>query len=129
MKLRPGLTKLDGNAADYLDEDGNAWELKSDQYPMASTGNVFLERWSDLERLRPGGPFQSFGRGAKYYAYMYAQDRVAFVYLVTDLIAYIEAQEKINALRPKYIQNKRYTTVGYAIPRADIEHLLVKVLK
>lgn len=129
MSLQPGLTKLDGKAADYIDQDGNAWELKSDQYPMASTANIFLERWSCLDTLKPGGPFQSFGRGCKFYAYLYAMDKVAFIYPVIGLMKFVEEQEKLGKLKPVYIKNARHTTVGYKLPRAAIEHLLIKVLK
>lgn len=129
LELWPELVRLAGTAADFVLPGGEAVECKADQYPMATTANMFIERYSDVQRGKVGGPWQSWGRGCQYFVYLYAADRTAFVFNVPDLIAYMEQQEKLGALKPVEIRNTRHTTIGYKVPRAALEHLVLKVLK
>lgn len=129
LQLWPELIKMDNKAADFLLPDGTAVELKSDSYNMIDTANYFIERYSDIDAGKPGGPWQSWGRGCKYFVYMYTQNKTAFVFHTTELMKAVEAMEATGKLKPVSIRNARHTTVGYKVPRQALEHLLIKVLK
>lgn len=129
LELMPGLIRLAGKAADFVDNDGHAYEVKADQYPMAQTANLFIERYSDIDKGKIGGPWQAWGRGCKFFIYLYAQDRCAFVFETAELMKHIEGLEKTGAVKPVEIRNARHTTVGYKVPRESVAHLVKQTVR
>lgn len=129
LKMCPELIRQDGRHFDFLMPSGEALELKTDTYNMDKTENFFIERWSDLHKKRPGGPYQAFGRGATIFAYLYIKNGTCFFFNTIDLIRHIDKVEKDNKIKPVYIRNHGWTTTGYKISRKDVEHLVVDIKK
>jgi hypothetical protein len=111
----PGLMATDGKKGDLVAPDGSKIELKTDYYPMSKTVNYFIERFSSLETLSPGGPWQASKHGCDYFVYYYTVDKQGFVFKVADLVAQMEVLEK--TLTPVEVKNVRWTTLGYKVPR------------
>jgi len=120
LKLFTKLVGTDGRKGDILAPDGKI-ELKTDFYPMSQTPNFFIERYSSIEVLSPGGPWQAKAHGCKYFVYYYTSDKQGFVFLVDDLIVQLEKVE--NSLKPIQVRNKKWTTVGYKVPRDIVKPL------
>lgn len=113
--------QLDGRHSDFLTQDGEAIELKTDRRDSRTSPNVFLEVFSNLEKQRPGGPYQAFGRGSTVYAYYFALDKRLFVYDTVKLLKHLEA----NKYKVHRILNRGWITTGVAVPRANLEAALV----
>jgi hypothetical protein len=122
MLLWPDLKRTDGRTHDFVLPDGSTLELKTDQYDMHSTTNFFIERWSDIHTQKPGGPWQS---KATLFAYYFIKNGTAFIFNTAQLVEYLNTQE----YRPINIANKSWTTVGYKVSRASLEHLIQKILR
>ena len=86
-------------------------ELKADRY---TSGNVFLERWSDKEAKKPGGPWKAYLDGATYLAYWLVNQGVWYFFDTEALLACLDGLD----LKPyeKEVRNRGYCTFGYAIP-------------
>lgn len=116
---------------DFLDSKGRILEVKTDTYPMQKTPNFFMERWSDRESGKPGGPWQAHLKGATCFVYMFIGDRTWFVcedlpQLCTELDGLIGAGK----LRPKQVMNRGWITEGYAVPRvALVRHFREEIVK
>lgn len=124
LKMWPELVHLDGKHADFMCPDFSTLEVKSDQYNMHETPNMFIERWSDVKAKKPGGPWQAFGRGTTYFAYLYAANKVCYVFKTHELIEFLEQQK----LAEIWVHNRSWVTVGYKVSRALVKHLVVKTL-
>lgn len=114
------LVGTDGRKGDTIGPGGHKWEIKTDSYDMLKTGNFFIETWSDLDNLKPGGPTQALLHDCKYFAYYFSLNKQAFVFDTADLCLQLQ---NVPLGRPRYIKNARWTTVGYAVPRSLLKHL------
>lgn len=119
------LEALDGKKGDFIAPDFTTLELKTERRALADTENMFVEVWSDVHKKKPGGPYQAFGRGCTYFAYLYLPDKTAFVFNTHELITFL-ASKKYSEI---YIRNRAWTSSGYKVPRKDVEALVVKILK
>lgn len=118
----PGLEKLDGRRSDFrVTETGELLELKSDQYSMADTENFFIERWGNFDRKTNGGPWQAVDHGSTLWVYMYAKDRIAFIFHTPSLVAFLD--EHLHLYEERQIKNTSWLTVGYKVPRSALKHL------
>jgi hypothetical protein len=118
------LTATDGRKGDLTDADGNIWEVKCDSYDMNSTANLFIEWWSDLDKLKPGGPLQARLHGCKYFVYYFSKNNTAFVYDLEQLCNTLEAPGFALG-KPVYVKNIRWITVGYKVNRALLTPIAV----
>lgn len=116
-----GLRSTDGRKGDFTTPDGAVVELKTDMYSMQKTGNFFMERFSSIEVGSPGGPWQAAAHGCEYFVYWYAADQVGFVWRTADLVKQLDAI--IGTLKPVEVRNKRWTTVGFKVPRTMLAPL------
>lgn len=121
LKHWPGLVRLDGRKADFRTEEGKLLELKTDSYDMNKTANFFIERWSDVDQLKPGSVWQSSGHGVDLFVYMFPANKTYFIFKVDSLLA--ELEPIIKDLEPVHVPNRSWTTVGYKVPRAKLAHL------
>lgn len=128
LEMWPELVRLSGRHADYIAPDYTGLELKSDSYSMAKTANMFIERWSDVKAKKPGGPWQAFGRGSGYFAYMYMPDKTCFLFRTHELIAFLEPLIADKTLQSAVVRNIAWITLGYKVPRILVEHLVVRTL-
>jgi len=95
-------------------------EIKID---FTAYDNHFVEKWSDLERKKPGGPYQySF---VKYYVYFYTVTQKLHIFEPNTLIKFIDAIPQIDKIWGKKVFQKGadYKTFGYAIPKIILNHL------
>ena len=103
---------------DFLTADGKPLELKSDNYDPDKTPNFFFERFSVLAQKKPGGPWQSWEKGAEIFVYQFLRTDEAYIFKdLHSLIARIDYLVHEHSLRPRRVANKTYFASGYAIPR------------
>jgi hypothetical protein len=109
------------HAFDFLRDDGRRIEVKTDWYSLDKTEYFFIERWSSIEKKKPGGPWQSLGK-ADVFVYLFIRDGVYFEF--EDMAAFVgELERMIPDLPLIRIPNKGYTGGGYKVPMAALAHL------
>jgi len=124
------LTKPSHLKWDFDGPDGERLELKADFYDPTRTPNLFLERWSDVDKKKPGGVWQSLENGANIFCYWFVnggfwlecRDLPA---LVKFLDVHIESCPPFEVVNPaqqgsengQHYAASSWTTVGYRIPR------------
>lgn len=117
-KQFPHLTRLSGREADFIDENtGATYEIKTDSRSLAATPNFFMERWSDLEKQKPGGPWQALGKGITYFVYMFPVSNAIYIFDTATLVTALELLESPNK---RNIANRTWTTQGWLVPRSEI---------
>ena len=116
------LEKLDGFKSDFkMVETGELIELKTDFYTMSKTQNFFFERYSNLEKGSPGGPYQAQVNGSNLFVYFYVNDMTFYEFKTDDLVAALD--KLIPTLKPSDVKNSTYVTRGYLIPRGIIKDI------
>lgn len=120
-QLFAALVETDGRQGDFVAPDGCKIELKTDSYDMQKTANFFIEQYSSLEVLSPGGPWQAQKHDCEYFVYYYGNNSTGFIWRTEALIEQLEAI--IGQLKPTEVRNKRWTTLGYKVPRALLKPL------
>lgn len=116
-KLFAGASHIDGKRGD-LSCNGEKVELKVDFYSMLRTPNFFMERYSSLDVLSPGGPWQAKAHGCPWFVYFFATELHGFVWQTEALVAQLEKIE--GKLKPFNVQNKNWVTMGYRVPRGAL---------
>lgn len=125
-----GLTRLDGRKNDFIYKDIHI-ELKSDSYGIHGSPNFFIEKWSDVDSKKPGGPFQALEKNNELFIYYYPpkegqEDDVYFVFQTKRLVSFLNKNtEKYTLIN---IHNRAWITQGYKIPRVDLSHLYTEVI-
>lgn len=110
------------HTADFIDWEGRLLELKSDNYSLQDTEFMFMERWSDADKRKPGGPWQSHGNGVDIFIYLFIRDGVYYEF--KDMDALLERlKELTKGKRLIYIRNPGYRAGGYKVPIADLKDL------
>lgn len=122
LKLFTKLVGTDGRKGDIVAPDGKI-ELKTDFYPMTTTPNFFIERFSSVEVLSPGGPWQAAAHGCKYFVYYYTTAGYGYIFDTQDLVQQLEKLE--GKLKPIEVKNRRWTTIGYKVPRELLKPIAV----
>lgn len=124
MSVWPELERLDGRKSDFKLPDGTLVEVKTDSYPMSKTANFFMERYSNMYKSTPGGPWQALEHNSTLFVYVFSKDKAVFVF---DTKKLVEALEPIILkLTPKVVKNANWETMGYAVPRELVKHLYTK---
>lgn len=108
---------------DFIEEhSGRKIELKTDTYNINKSPNFFIERWSDVHREKPGGPWQALEHGCDIFCYMFVRHNIYFQF--NDLPALVEKLEDLTGSKGLiYIKNGRWITAGHKVPRRDLEEL------
>lgn len=109
---------------DILVNDNEKLELKSDSYSESNTPNMFLEKVGVSTTKKAGGPFLSVIHNCKYFVYHYIQNNTFYWFRPEDLCDYINKNEK--NLQKREIWNRGYNSVGFLVPRKDVENLLIR---
>lgn len=115
LRLYPDLVRLDGFNADFVDQEGRTYELKTDFY---TSGNFFMERWSDVDKQKPGGPWQSKQKNIDFYVYMFPNLKKLFTFTVGDLVNQLENLKEKNV---RSVQNKSWTTEGWIVKIGELK--------
>ena len=125
LQANPGTVNVSGERkCDFVTVTGDTVEIKTDFYSMEQTPNFFIERWSDIEARKPGGPWQASTNNVDYFVYMHVPNLTYWTFSTTILVMRLESV--IKNLEPVNIQNKGWTTQGYRVPRALIEDIGIK---
>ncbi len=116
-KLLPHLEKL-GRTADFICPYTDAtYEIKTD---FTSTDNFFIERWSDVEKKKEGGPWRSKKEGTLYFIYLFPKLGIGYTFKSTALV---KAVEKMTGLRKVNVQNRAWVTQGLLVPKKALAKL------
>lgn len=102
-------------------------ELKTDTYPMEKTPNYFMEQYGSIEDRKLGGPWRAARDKVDFFVYLYLADKKFFWFNTADLVKHLEKVTK--DMRGKTVLNRGYTSLGFAISRESVEHLLIKTEK
>lgn len=95
-------------------------ELKSDFYDPNKTENLFIERWSNLEKQKPGGLWQSHANGADVFCYWFVKGGFWLeCRKVPELIEHLE--DRIETIKPFRVLNRGWITIGYRVPRNTLK--------
>ena len=101
---------------DFDGPNGERVELKADSYDPNRTPNLFMERWSDVDRKKPGGPWRALENGANIFCYWFVMgDYFLECRNLPGLVKFLD--EEILTAKKVSVKNKTWTTVGYLVPR------------
>lgn len=117
--------KSENPAWDFNLNTGATVELKTDDYSMKDTNNFFIETVSDVRTGKIGGPSRAFKDGVTFFVYYFIRNRTFFWFETAKLQPYIQSLMETHKFPVKTIQNKTWTTTGFAIPRSLLEPVLM----
>jgi len=132
--------RIDGKKGDLLTKEHPLLpnpikiELKTDNHDKAlaaftekRTPNEFHERYSNIDKLSNGGPWQATENNCPIFIYFYTcgDIRLMSMYRTDKLLARLEEILAANKYKSHRVFNKGYTTLGYAIPRSELSDLHV----
>jgi hypothetical protein len=110
---------------DFVDVQDQVIELKTDTYDMEKTPNFFIERWSDFQNKKPGGPWQASEKGVHIFVYLFIQNKTWFIF--RDMPALLKRLEELtDKAYAINIPNRGWTTQGYRVKRADLQDLFTE---
>lgn len=130
--------KLDGKQGDLLTKEHALIpnpvkiEVKSDNHPKAlaaftsnTTPNEFHERYSNLDKQSPGGPWQALEHNCPVFMYFFTcgDVRLLSIYNTEKLITRLEDIIDSGKYKGHKVFNKTYLTWGFAIPRTELSDL------
>lgn len=105
---------------DSLERFLGSVEFGSDEQGCSETRNFAVERYSDMERQTPGGPWQS---KADFYAHIF-RDGTIFVFKRTEFLT--RANQLMASTNPRTFvkDNGAYKTLGYRLEISDFLDLI-----
>lgn len=120
------LRLYEGREFDFYDDLNRRVELKTETRSLEDSPNFFIERWSDISKKKPGGPWQSVDK-ADVLVYLFLPSQTYFVF---DSIPLLISEIEERKLTLKEIQNKGFTAGGFVVKRNSLAHLfrMVQVL-
>jgi hypothetical protein len=118
--LLPHLEKM-GRTADFrCNVTGCTFEVKAD---YTATDNFFMERWSDVEKKKPGGPWRSKEENVQFYVYLFPKEGIGYTFSTKKLVSVLE---KMQGLRMVSIANRAWITKGLLVPKEKVINLAHK---
>lgn len=120
MELWPELVRLDGRKADFS-INGKKLELKTDYYEQSKTKNFFMETYSNVQKGKRGGPFQSEQNNVDLFLYFYIKDTMGYLFDVKELVKFLKSKE--DKYPTRMITNHGWITSGILVPRAHLAEL------
>ncbi len=107
--------------------EGKRIELKTDDYEHSKTPNFFLERYSDVHKETPGGPWRARKHGVHVFCYYFIRDGIYYEFKnVKEMCKVADKYVKDKKLGLVYIKNRAWITGGYKIPRELLEDVMTK---
>jgi hypothetical protein len=107
-----------------FDSDIGSIELKTDNYEMSKTPNFYFEQISDLKSKKLGGPWRASKDSVDHFVYFYVRDMTFFWFNPQNLTKFLDKYILDKSF--KMVKNKGWVSTGYCVPRAEVEHLLIK---
>lgn len=106
---------------DYETRSGLKVEIKSDYWPT-TTGNFFMEQWSDVAKRKLGGPWRACQDEVDCFVYFYPKENIYFYF--RDVPALVEKLNQLTEeMKSTTVPNRAWNTVGWKIPRTELEDL------
>ena len=97
-------------------------ELKTDSYNMKKSDNFFFERYSDVTKKNPGGPWRAKKDKVDIFCYYFVRHNLWYEFRdIPELVKRLDKLTKQQSLI--FIKNKGWTTGGYKVKRSDVEDL------
>lgn len=121
-----GLKREDGRVWDFS-LNGEGVEVKSESRNLDKTPNIFCEIISNVSKNTEGAVFRAETDKCRYIIYYFINDKTFFWYNTIKLCEFIR-KNGCNYDK-KLIRNVSHETIGYAIPRKDIEFCCERVDK
>lgn len=115
--------KSEDRAIDFHLSDGKSVELKTDDYAMEATLNCFMEITS---HGKLGGPYRAQQDNVDYFVYYFIKNKTFFWFETKKLCEKLDILISSRRFKVKSIRNKGWTAEGYAIPRSELEEVLLK---
>lgn len=96
-------------------------ELKTDTYNMEKSDNFFFERYSDVHRKTPGGPWRAHKDKIDIFCYYFARHNLWFEF--RDLPGLIKELNTLTSNQGMvYIKNRGWVTAGFKVPREALSN-------
>jgi hypothetical protein len=119
------LEQLNGRAADFRDfVTGDLYEVKTDFYNFDKTPNFFIEKWSDAEKKKTGGPYRAQENGCKFFVYIFASHLKVFTFETDKLVERLNEIE--STLGVSEVPNTGWLTKGFRVNRELLKDLYVE---
>lgn len=97
-------------------------ELKTDSYNIEKTDNFFMERWSCMDRKKPGGPWRAAKDEVDIFCYYFVRNNIWFEF--RDLPALVERLDEVTKKKGLvFIKNKGWITGGFKLRRELFDDL------
>ena len=97
-------------------------ELKTDTYNINKSDNFFFERFSDVHKETPGGPWRAHKDKIDIFCYYFVRHNIWFEFRdIPALVKELNSLTKSSGL--VYIKNRGWITGGYKVRRECLEHL------
>jgi hypothetical protein len=95
-------------------------ELKTDTYNIDKSDNFFFERYSDVNKKSPGGPWRAKKDKIDIFCYYFVRHNIWFEFRdIPGLVKKLDSLTKKQGLI--YIKNRGWVTGGYKVKREDVE--------
>jgi hypothetical protein len=98
-------------------------ELKSESRSLKQTPNFFVERYSNFDTKKDGGPWQA-NKKADFFVYLFYPDKTFFWFKTVQLLDFMN--KNLKNLEQKIIRNPNYCGLGYIVPRETVKHIIWK---
>lgn len=116
----PKWTRKDGRKEDFVTEQGELVEVKTESRTTAQTPNVALE--TESSPGKPGAIQRAVDDGVSLVVYIFADDKV-FFYDAVKLLKFMNSPHNYREVK---IQNRTYQTTIIVVPRADLKDVQVE---
>ena len=120
--IYPRVTQTDGILFDF-ECGGKGIEVKTDSYSMNDTGNFFMEAVGSTGNGKLGGPWRAAKDNVEFFVYLYIKQKKFFWFRSKELAKFLD--DYCKNLNPLSIDNGTWVTLGYLVPRKDVQHLVV----
>lgn len=98
--------------------DGALIELKTDDYNLEKTENFFFERYGNLERTKPGGPWRARKDRVSVFVYYFVRHNIMFEFETKALCKVLEKLTKKMGLI--CVKSQGWAVLGWKVPIADV---------
>jgi len=115
--------KSKDRAFDFDLKTGSTVELKTDDYDMEATKNFFMETSS---HGKLGGAYRAKQDNVDYFVYYFIKNKTFFWFNTIKLCEKLDELIASKKFKIKIIRNNGWTAEGYAIPRSELECVLMK---
>lgn len=103
-------------------DSGKRIEIKADTYDVNKTENFFFEYISNDNKGTPGGPWRAKKDKVDIFCYVFVKN--GYCYEFGDVRGLIKRLDwLIKDLKEIKVKNPGYMTIGYKVPRSEVEDL------